>query len=204
MAVASSQIWTPGDSPGAAPSGKYRFYIDSSGSLIQVDDAGNETVLIQNVEPVYAACYRNDTWQSLASDAQIEIIWDEIIREDGPPFKGGGGLDTVGIVHFEGWVEASFKVNLRNNENNRIMARAFLSLNWNRFDETMAIAYSRHRNYVNQLSCSGPPFLFKVQNGDIIRLHVEISYNDTTFGDTRNVVTIPGQTFLTLKTVPEA
>jgi hypothetical protein len=45
MAIASSQAWSKGDSPGAAPPGKYRLYINNLGTLVIVDDSGTESEL---------------------------------------------------------------------------------------------------------------------------------------------------------------
>jgi len=149
----------------------------------------------------------NETWQSHYKSKELIILWDDFVKKDNIYEMKKSvndekmGYDIIKISGYNGYIKISYKINIMNEEYNRIELMSLLSKNWEEVTDSIAYAYSRSRNFIRYASSVCSPIIMNVKDGDELRLHTRISYNSTKFGYTKKVSTIWRQSNILIETI---
>jgi len=166
-----------------------RKVFDVSGTNI-IPKNGYE-LSIDSITPVIFASRNTGSAQTMGT-ADVEITWDTDDRKDTDYTHTEGSADIT--IYSAGNYIISYGVGLLNNTyTNRINWHAWVEDDDTKINGSDSYGYSRDDSYVKYASCS-KSFYCAIEAESVINVHIEISTNDTTFGDTTaNANTISGE-----------
>ena len=211
MPQPSGLLWKPGtDEPPTPPEGFFLIFQKPDGSLWYKKPDGSSEPFLQTVQYPKITSLRLTRSMSFTSQSQIEIPWGDAFYEspdspvrwtlNRPEFQ----LSAIGIY------KVSFKVVIQNFDNSRVQLRAFLTKPGSRtpLKGTATYGYSRYRGYIPYAAAVLSDYIIRITSVDpddqTFVVKADIAYNDTTFGDRRNVSILPTDTFVTITYVPGA
>ena len=209
MAVPSGILWKPGDeSPPTPPEGFYLIFQKPDGSLWFKRPDGSEEPFLQTVRYPKIVSLRLTRSLSFTTQSQIEVPWgDAYYESEDSPIRWTVNSPVISLTAI-GVYKVSFKVVIQNFDNSRVQLRAFLAPPGDRnpLKGTVTYSYSRYRSYVPYAAAILSDFIIPVTTVEPFEFVVkaDIAYNDTTFGDRRNVSILPTDTMVTVEYVPGA
>lgn len=205
MADASSQIWTPGDSPGSPPAGKYRFYVDSNGIPTIIDDSGNETPIGVSATQVQLFCAVSNVSHSYSDDTTTSVNWNLGITTASRFTHSVNTNNNEITVNTAGNIEYSSNVNIDNYSSKDMYLRTRLlkksGTSWVPINYSTATGVAMDENDVPHFSIPCPPTIVPVQSGDILKVELYIEMTGGGWGS-RSVSTASGKSQITLKHFP--